>query len=119
MRDAPEPAKDEPQLPLAAPSFPTVHVTGALEEFPQEASWGTKLWSLIVQLTESVPNVPVMLPLGAVKELISTASAGAGATSFCEGLAEGLGVGEADADGVGFFEGLSLVGSSACCEVPV
>ena len=115
MRDAPEPAKDEPQLPLATPSFPTVHVTGALEEFPQEASWGTKLWSLIVQLTESVPNVQVMLPLGAVKELISTASAGAGATSFCEGLAEGLGVGEADADGVGFFEGLSLVGSSSCC----
>ena len=66
MRDAPEPAKDEPQLPLATPSFPTVHVTGALEEFPQEASWGTKLWSLIVQLTESVPNVQVMLPLGAV-----------------------------------------------------
>ena len=98
---------------MALPSFLTVQVTGELAEFLQEASVGVKLCSLMVQVTESSPSVQVMLPLGAVKADISTALAGAGAVIFCVGVGEGVG----EAEGDGFFEGVSVLGTSLCAAV--
>ena len=75
-----------------------------------EPSWGTKSCLLMVQVTESVPRVQVMLPLGAVKPSISVAPSGAGALIVLEGLAEALGVVEA----LGDFEGCWVCSAVVC-----